>query len=426
MLRKKELLASGKIQLIGLAKVQKRLGKRWKGLSKIVFGIVEDVIQHHLSNPSDFFVKYKDSNYLLFFASSNAAESKAIIASITRDIQQRLFELDDDALRDLEIRQTINSQHAAPPHDFDDFLDAFGSADTASPMEMVLPDAGEDDLLEKPDVACVDVEAEDYISENSIALDEIPLPPVDISYRPIWDVKRNALNTFLCMASPEGSSEQCLQVHSRLYEQLSPQQQAALDFQLLRITIAQVAKVVESGKKMLVGCPLQHQSLHNYAFYIQFRELLQKIPQEHRGYFIFYIMDVDKTLPVKDAYWFVMNLKHYARFVFAEVPLRHDINFTYLRKRHVDAVGFRLDQIISRKLSTDRMMNLFQLRASAMKIPMTFVFGITVVDSVASTAVVKYDYVCGDIIRKPVPEPDKVEPFRNDDLLLKMVKAEKA
>lgn len=395
-------------------------------MSKIVFGIVEDVIQHHLNNASDFFVKYKDNNYLLFFASTDVDESKRIISAITRDIQQRLFELDDDALRDLEIRQSIQSQCAEPPHDFDDFLDTFNSAPDTSPMEMVLPDAGDDEPLDKPDVNCVDVEAEDYISENSIALDEVPLPPVDISYRPIWDVKRNALNTFLCMASPEGSSEQCLQVHSRLYEQLSPQQQAALDFQLLRITIAQVAKVVESGKKMLVGCPLQHQSLHNYAFYIQFRELLQKIPQEHRGYLIFYIMDVDKTLPVKDAYWFVMNLKHYARFVFAEVPLRHDINFTYLRKRHVDAVGFRLDQIISRKLSTDRMMNLFQLRASAMKIPMTFVFGITVVDSVASTAVVKYDYVCGDIIRKPVPEPDKVEPFRNDDLLLKMVKAEKA
>lgn len=425
LLKKKELLASGKIQLVGLSKVKKRLGKRWKGMSKLVYDTVEEVIGSHLIDKADFFVLYKESNYLIFFASANPEQSREKLELITRDIQQRLFELDDAALRELEIWQTVQSQDAHALPDFDDFLDTFSSHDQNPPYGMVMPLEDEEDIA-PPEIKCLDVEADDCVAQQAFSLEDVALPPIDIAYRPLWDVKRNALNTFLCMASPVASPKQCLQVHSALYEQLEPRQQAAMDLHLLRAAIAQAAKAVKEGRKILIACPLQHSSLHDYNFFNQFRDVMQKIPPAHRGHLLFYIMDVSGTLPLKDAYWFVNNLKHYCRFVFAEVPLRHDINFTYLRKRHVDAVGFRLDHIVSQKLSVDRMINLFHVRATAMKVRMTFVFGLSTVDSVTSAAISKYDYVCGDIIHNPVPEPQPVSEFRSEDLLVKLVKSGKA
>jgi hypothetical protein len=424
LLKSKELIASGKLQLIGLAKIQKRLGKRWHGLSKVVYQTVEDVLSSHLESSTDFFVRYKDDNYLIFFTHLSLEESTKKSAVIARDIQQRLFELDDENLRQLEIHQHVKmlEKTNGTPFQFDDFLESFPSAEDNGAVDMVnAGQNGDYDDPAPPDVLCIEVEAEDCTAKQKSKLESIALPKVRYRYMPVWDVKRNSINTYMCLASLEGSKSDVLDGHVELYGKLSLEQQAAMDMAMLQQVMAELQDIQQEGKKILLICPVQHSTLYNYGLFDQYRALLQKITPEQRPFLVFYIMDIQQTLPVKDAYWFVLSMKSYCRHVFAEVPLRQDINFTYLLRRQIDASGFRLSDIVYKKLSTDKMMNLFHLRATAMKMPMTFVFGLSKMDNMAGTALTKYHYVSGDMIHKTVDKPEAALKFNSEDMLVQLM-----
>lgn len=425
LLKKKELVASGKLQLLGLAKIRKRLGRRWRGLSLVVYRTVEEVLHSHLGSDSDFFVRYKDENYLIFFARTNLEESQQKTALIAQDIQQRLFELGEEELRGLEVFQHVRvlSHESGIPFDFDDFLESFPSKDEASTPDMIRGDDLEDFAeISHPSLACIDVEAEDCRTEKQANLENVVLPDIRVDYTPVWDVRRNSINAFLCLAGLDMVTPADFQTHQKLYAKLDDKQQAAMDIALLRQTIAMLATIKREGKKVLLVCPVQHKTLYNYTYFELYRALLQEIDQSLRPFLVIYVMDLQKQLPVKDAYWFVVPLKAHCRWVFAEVPLRQDVNFSYLKKRSIDAVGFRLGDIISRKLSVDKMINLFHLRATAMKVPMTFVFDLVRADETSIAAFTKYDYVAGGIILPPMAAPSEAQEFHSEDILLQLMK----
>src|SRR5262249_32222239 len=70
LFEQKVLLTTGKMQLIGLSKIKKRLGKTWPGLQKIVYQTVDDAIAKYMSK-ADIFIRYKDDTYVILFANSS-------------------------------------------------------------------------------------------------------------------------------------------------------------------------------------------------------------------------------------------------------------------------------------------------------------------------------------------------------------------
>src|SRR5690349_10432325 len=59
LFKQKSLVTSGRLQLIGLGKIKRRMGKGWTGLQPLVYQIVEDAISKYMVK-GDIFLRYKD------------------------------------------------------------------------------------------------------------------------------------------------------------------------------------------------------------------------------------------------------------------------------------------------------------------------------------------------------------------------------
>ena len=121
LFQKEELITSGKLQLLGLAKVKKRMGRRWGGLQTVVYEIC-DAAMNKYSSPGDRFLRYRDDSYLMLFMTSSADEITLRTRLISEEIKRQLFE--QGALRilmlwhrfpDLEEKVSLRERHFLMP-----------------------------------------------------------------------------------------------------------------------------------------------------------------------------------------------------------------------------------------------------------------------------------------------------------------------
>ncbi len=105
-----ELIAAGKIQFLGLGKVKKKLGKMWLGLQPIVYAEVEASINKYLM-PGDLFIRYKDDTYVVIFAKAGAEEARIKLTLIAEEIKRRLFDHEEEALREMDLQQVVSVLH---------------------------------------------------------------------------------------------------------------------------------------------------------------------------------------------------------------------------------------------------------------------------------------------------------------------------
>lgn len=418
LLKKQELITSGKIQFLSLAKIKKRLGKRWIGLSKIVYETAEEVISGYLDGQKDFFLRYKDEVYFLFFLNSDTEEGRRKATAIADEIRRRLFELGEKELRDLEIRESIGIMDKSYLKDGDlyAFLDAFEQDNLPSP-----PFAEEREPL--PDIPCIEISAKDYRPTGSPPeAASLPVDTLHFSYLPLWDVKRGALTTYLCLSHATERYDNIFEAQKILYNDASPEEQVALDIAVLRRVILDLKALQRNTNKFLIACPVQYATLHRFESYELYKQVLQEIPVEQRSFLILYVMDIGRKLPLDDAYWFIKPVKEFCRMCFAEVPLRNDLNFNYMRNLGVDAVGFRIGDMGVTKPETLQMISRFSYRAKALHIPMTFIFELSQISLATSSIFTEYDYVGGEAIHGKVARPDRMLRFRSEDLLIRLIK----
>ena len=181
--------------------------------------------------------------------------------------------------------------------------------------------------------------------------------------------------------------------------------------------MVELADMEKHDRKCLIACPVQHETLHPFESYEHYKKLLQRIPPAQRQYLILYVMNMDESLPPKNAYWFAKPLRQFCRHVFAEIPLRRDINFNYLHNIGVDVVGIRLDGITGSEHETINLLRAFSVRAKSLKIPMTFLLPVFTFSLATSTVCAGFDFLGGPAIHDAVAKPDAVHRYCPEDLL---------
>ena len=106
LFKKKSLVTTGKLQLIGLEKVRRQLGPRWEGQKAFVYKVAKDVINEHIRD-GDIYVRMKDDTYLIIFSDSTVEQGNATAAAIAEEIRVRLFASPDAALQSVTIRKCV-------------------------------------------------------------------------------------------------------------------------------------------------------------------------------------------------------------------------------------------------------------------------------------------------------------------------------
>ncbi|MGZ9097663.1 MAG: hypothetical protein ACXW30_05140 [Micavibrio sp.] len=424
LLKNQALITSGKLQFIGLAKIKKRMGRQWEGLSKIVYDTAEAVIDQFLDK-GDVFIRYRDDTYIMIFARSTLEESRIKGDLIAVEIQKRLFALDEKELRTLEIRQALSEIHVdAMGMGFPDFLDSLFPDDedcALNPFKTKKPDP--DENLTPYDVKTVDVDTANYRPEHSTVRDENALTvEMNFSYSPLWEIRRNALTSYLCLAHSPAAQGSLFQAYKSLYAHRNPHGKAVLDNRILAAVAAELERMAADGRKLLLICPVQHETLYLMENYESFKNQLLKIPPAQRQYLILLVMNIEDAAPPKNAYWFAAPLRQYCRHVFAEIPLRRDINFNYLRNSGVDVAGVRLDRETSEQ-ETISLLNAFCIKSKSLKIAKTFILDVSTLSLATSAACAGFDFLGGAVIDETrYPRPQEIRRYRAEDLVSHLLK----
>jgi hypothetical protein len=183
LLSNKELVTSGKIQFIGLEQIKKRMGASWAGLNTFVYKITEEIIIKHIDK-TDLFLGYKDDVYVVIFTQASTEEAKEKMALITDEIRRRLFTLDEEELKRIEIKKSVKQIKTKS------FLEgAFPEIiDTGFSDDMLFKQKGQkiSELYSEK----MDVSAESYKAESSINAQGLSaIYNLNYIYIPLWEVK---------------------------------------------------------------------------------------------------------------------------------------------------------------------------------------------------------------------------------------------
>lgn len=423
LFKQKELITSGKLQLIGLQKIKKRMGKQWKGLSKIVYETTEDVIDSHMGK-GDIFIRYKDDSYVIIFAYASPEEARLKAAIIAKEVQERLFALDEEELRDIEIRQAISEIST------DMFMDSGFFDDMSDSMDVMFDDLEDNpelieddgDPLESLEALEIETQAQPKTKDQQAGTISDKPVNIEINYLPLWDTKKGALSTYLCLAKNDTETDNYFEAQQKLYEDKDRGTITSTDITILRSVGKELAEMAKDGRKFFIACPVHHETVYHMDNFEAYKKALSDMPLEHRKYLLLFVMNDKDTQPPKNSYWFAKPLRTLCPHIFADIPLRRDINFNYLHEASVDVAGVRLNKDSMSEQEAIPLLNALSAKAKAAKIRKTFVFDVKSLSITTSAVCAGFDFLGGAAIHAPVEKPDSVHRYHHADLVKQLSK----
>jgi hypothetical protein len=409
LLKKNGLIASGRLQIIGLQKIKKRIGKKWDELQGVVYDIVEAVIRENIRK-GDLYLRHEEETYLLIFADADLQQSTHRAKQIATEIQKRLFGVKEPDLKDLTILSDARITHA---HEA-------GEKDMPSLAELLAgppqqdPDAappGEEKQL-PPAIKPV------YVGAGAIEEKSAEEPEQIATYMPLWDVHNKALTTYLCLPLPKDGQKTPFEHYKDLTAQAPYSARVQVDLCLLSAILPILEKMAEDGRKLFVVCPVHYDTLYRQESFDQLIAACHAIPGvvKERLFFLL-IVGLPETLPAKDAFWFVPLVKnHMCRAIFAEIPLDDMPDMQILKGSGIDALGVSLP---ANPVEADVMpqINDFEKNIAGSGISRSFILNVPSLSLVTTAVCAGMDYLGGDAIHDNVPEPSSMYRYKHEDLI---------
>lgn len=405
MFRQKSLVTSGKLQLIGLTKIKRRMGRGWEGLQPLVYQIVEDVISRYMTK-GDIFLRYQDDKYVIIFGNASPEEGEMKATLIADEIKSNIFALNKEELKGFDIEKHISEVETAPLVD----KPLHETVERLANQEISVKRQEKSEDFAPVVIKAIEV-GTDY-ADTPTAIDPqeqwTATKKLDCSYAPLWDVRKSALTTYLCRAPKPSADQKTLPGHVR-------------DMAILETVLAELQRMSQEEQKFFMICPVRHETLYHNGDFKKFTTLCQHMTAEQRKLLILMITDPLENLPKMKAYWFVSPLKGYCGSVFAEVPIKQKTDFFYFHQAGFDATGISLGKMDAGESAKINMMNTFSAQAKSFMMPETFVLDVATLSLATSAACAGFRYLGGTAIHEDVPVPNKMYKYKHEDLLSGLV-----
>ncbi len=261
---------------------------------------------------------------------------------------------------------------------------------------------------------------------NAAPVAPVAVEDLQCAYMPVWEVKRGALTTYVCLARGNQTEASLYEAHKTLFAGQAAEEKLRMDIGVLNYVIDELKDMEAAGRKLFVVCPVQLETLHNFKNYERYKAACDAIPLSCRPFLIFLVMmDEQMRLPTKETYWFAAPLKQYCCQVFSELLMRKDMNFQYIKHAGIDAVGVRFHKTSGSEQDAINMLTAFDSRAKYFKIRKSFVFGVETLSATTSLICAGFDYLGGGAIHDDVAHPDTVHRYRYEDLVSELLPADK-
>ena len=250
LFRQKESITSGRLQLIGLGKIKKRMGSAWADMKTLVYTITELIIKQHITG-DDVFIRYKDDTYVIIFSHASYEEGEKLSVLIVDGIRERLFATHDKNLQDIEIQTDVivfkTAVLAEKP--LTEALDMMFTVFKTKVLEESAPLA-----------TSLSEEEEGGEEEQEIApVSEIHAEYVDCAYIPLWDAQKKVLTAYLLL--PQGMA-----LRKDIFS-VTQAPDTAIDLNMLKTVQTELRKQSSKGKQPLIICPIRHEALYKQENY---------------------------------------------------------------------------------------------------------------------------------------------------------------
>jgi hypothetical protein len=412
LLQKKELIASGKLQLIGLETIRDRMGTRWQKLCQDVYATTEDVITQHLCK-GDVFMRYKGDSYIIIFAYASRQEAAVKAELIVSEIKRRLYELNKDDLSGINVGAEVGEIRANEfaSKGFPGVLDTAFSGE-ASGTEVLKSKTNRKYASGR---VALDLYAETEKQKE-------PLAELRYFYIPLWDVHHGALTTYICMPQFDEDAESGFQAYEDFYRAQSTADRVLLDMRMLQSIIEELATMERENRRFFVICPVHFETLSYLENMQAYKDMCQHIPVEQRKFLIFMVADMPNGSAMNEPFHFISPLKNFSSHVFSRNTLDVNINFQLLKDSGIDGIGVSAFSEIHTEEEALNALNNFCAKARLNKIAKTFVLDISSLSMTTSSVCAGFDYLGGSGIHANVARPDNVYRYKHEDLISDLIK----
>jgi hypothetical protein len=398
---------AGRVNFVGLTKIRDKLGPRWTHIAERADEITRKAIERRLTD-ADMYTRYEELHYVIVFAQLGKEQAQLKCALIAEEIAKRL--LGEDVDPELLEVKTVVPQPGGELK-FEDVPSAdvlarrLAESEAAAKQDPTLPDmtAGRAGTAD-----------EDAWWDTKVQNGPDPLAGVQFVYRPMWDAKRNAVTTYLCLpAIPAASGH--LTVGETEMPALEEDAIHRLDLLIQRQVISDLRKLIAANQRMLLCLPVHFATLASHARRSEYMALCQRgLPQQGIKLLAFELTGVPCGVPSGRLLEISAALRRFGRGVL----LRTTIDQTHFRppgECGISGVGFRDAAHGVPEWRQIQDMDRFAVAAKKAGL-VAYVHGLRSMSLTTAAIAAGFDFVDGDVIKSVVERPSTAYSFDVADL----------
>jgi hypothetical protein len=398
LLREKKLLTSGKLQLIGLSSIKRRMAKRWEPRRLQIYAIVEKVFKENTS-AGELYFRYKEDTYIIIFGSQDLAESTTRTTQMADEIRRRLYisgDLIPDEIGVLGLAQQTNPSLILGKS-LEEMVATFSLGEDG--VSKLFTDA---DAMKSPNaVKTVQVKAES--SRNPEAVPKQKLHRYSCRYVPLWNIAQNMISASLA--------------HSHDIEGTPFEK----DLAILEI-VSKDIRLAKPGGDFLMLCPLTLKTLSHLDQGKQYLTKCHSLLKNHTQNLIFVISDLNSFVPASGALSLLPQLRIMCKYVCAEVPINDKMPYRIWAEAGFEGLKFTVPDVIpdEHKLIAD--LASAASYASEAKIRHTFATNINSRSLVSTMTCMGFEYLGGSAVHSTTEKPMTKTTFTYESLFSHVIK----
>lgn len=342
--------------------------------------IVEATIERALT-PADMYARVSPDRYLIVFCRLAVAEVRARCARIAEALDRRLA--DEGAPIRAEIVVAAIDE-------------ALGSETITDPGLLLA-------AFERTSGPRVGEDAGDGPPAAAAAPDEDPLKDVRLVYRPMWDIGRNVVSTYVYMPSiplRDGGLAVGETAISRIDEA-----SVAFDLDLLVVQklVQDLMELQASGRRLLLAAPVHFETMASTGRRAAFLRFCEVVSPALQQLVLFELIGVPAGVPQFRLLEIATLLKRNARAVLLRTPLA-DAQVRGPAETGIGIVGVNVGDYRGTERAAMKAMDRFCERAQKAGLQ-TYAHGLRTMSLTTAAVAAGFDYVDGDTVTSIVDEP---------------------
>jgi hypothetical protein len=303
-------IAAGSFHLVGLAEIRERLGANWDRVRDKVHQETRRIIERRIGAKDVYFAGSAD-DYVLVFAVLGKSAAQLVCAKISQEVQRSM--LGDSETQDISVRTLVCE------------IDGNFRIEKTKLSDLV---------------AAAVVAAATGSASAELVWADMPAPPTfgpgapalpkhaqsGIVYRPVWDVRREAVSTYLTRRGPTVGA--------------GPDELSRLEHEALQAGIEMLADLYQNQFRLRLSFPVSFEAIASVSRLRTYLALCRTIPEHLRKLVAFELVNLPIGVPNGRLTELAVALRPYCGLILATVDWRHaDLSqFTKTGIRLVNAV----------------------------------------------------------------------------------------